>query len=342
MRKEVFILGAGASKAAGNLPLGSELVWKNFMDSFPRVPSYYHDLKHIILDLYPELEKQFSYIENDYKDNVIPSEGFLEKRYYIDVILQQTTNSKAISIIRKAIYEHLVQSNNAIQYESRYCNDRENLLFYKFCLYLKYLQKDGVDITIISFNFDSLLHEEKELNLYFDYLLSFDLTHPGRNYKRGDSIPLIKLNGSADWWFCNNCEYLYLPHWFLFHDSPYKESHNCDNGKWEPLIVLPHESRNLKILETLENKAEEALSQADKITVIGYSFPQYEDKRISNLMTNSINELATFLIVDKGQLNKSRIEQSLRRILPHTKTLAKFNLKGFETYINDKMQELVL
>ena len=134
----------------------------------------------------------------------------IEKKHYVDELLEilyQNNNKLGIELVRKLIFEHLVESSIGGQ----------NLLYKKFITeILKNNSKRK--ISIISFNFDFLLQEDFKNDVYFDYLLKFDWIDSNcqRIYKRTNPGKMIKLNGSLDWGICPSCNrlYLYLPYMF--------------------------------------------------------------------------------------------------------------------------------
>ncbi len=192
------------------------------------------------------------------------------------------------------------------------------------------------DVCIISFNFDYLLQEDFKENVYFDYLISFDTIDPNRKlqYKKENPLPLLKLNGSLDWSFCPNCGKLTLLFPHLFPNFYYQAK--CNNGcggSLRPFIVIPHEKYNEKI-EVLWRTAREFLSEAEKITIIGYSFPAYDDK-VKKLFCCYLNKNAEVYVVDKKEKQSTAIDGTklqINNIFTHNK-LIKFSFDGFANYV---------
>ena len=69
-----------------------------------------------------------------------------------------------------------------------------------------------------------------------------------------------------------------------------------DSGQKEPYIFLPHQQRN-KFMDPLWKKATEELKQAQKITIIGYSFPEYDQGQMLELFKD-VNLQAKWDVID--------------------------------------------
>ena len=106
-------------------------------------------------------------------------------------------------------------------------------------------------------------------------------------YRQNTPIPLIKLNGSLDWGICQSCErlHLYFPH---MHSDFYgrERCQYCKRGV-DPFVIIPHEEGEMDIRSELQAKAKKALAEAEKITIIGYSFPSY-DVDVINIFKESL------------------------------------------------------
>jgi hypothetical protein len=258
----------------------------------------------------------------------------LDKSHYVDEmleILQQKGDSEGIEFVRRLIFEHLAESSLGSQ----------NFLYKKF---IEAVLENSIphQITVISFNFDFLLHEDFEKNVYFDYLVKFDWIDPNRQkiYAQGNPIKLIKLNGSLDWGICPSCNrlYLYFPHMFRNYYNDKKCFIKCGNPI-QPFIIIPHEKYG-SIIKPLWSSAENELKHAETVTIIGYSFPDY-DKNVVELFSRTLNPYAKLEIVshsefkDNIQLKKDAILKRYRRLFPMLKSAIDINLNGFEGYIKD-------
>lgn len=221
---------------------------------------------------------------------------------------------------------------------------RQNTLYERF---IDRILKNSVPqhVTIISFNFDDLLHEEFKKNVYFDYVMKFDWIDPNRQkvYAQSNSIKLIKLNGSLDWGICPSCNRLYL----YFYNRP---RHSYDEEKCfencgetiQPFIIIPHE-RYRSISKPLWSTAENELKCAKTVTIIGYSFPDY-DKKVVDLFSRSLSPHIKLEIVDHCEpednknMKKATILKKYKQLFPVLKTEICINLNGFEGYIDNHIK----
>ena len=87
-------------------------------------------------------------------------------------------------------------------------------------------------------------------------------------------------------------------------------------------MFLPYEKKDFS-MDSLWSKASEVLGEADKIIVVGYSFPDY-DKDIEELFKKSVSQKALIEIVDVDESLKARIGE----IFPANEK--KFFLDGFK------------
>jgi len=311
--KEIFVFGAGASNASSNppltyAPLGKELVWNYYNDCSDLIPE-----KGGIPDLreedirFADYRKFIEMVGNDcpilkplveewekrgYR-GFDPS-GYLNKTLYVDELLKifyEKGNKDAIELTRKLISKHIVGV--------KYADSSSDELYNEF---IKKVLKDKLpeDITTFSFNFDLLLHEDYDCNISFDYHMPFDWVEPVRDqvYRKGKVFPLLKLNGSLDWGICQCCGQIHLYFHHMkedFYDKQECKRDGC-KGNVSPFIIIPHQQGNGK-LKGLWSKAQEALREAHKITVIGYSFPDY-DTVTRELFRDNMNRDIVLEVID--------------------------------------------
>lgn len=337
--KEVFVFGAGASNASARTPLGKDLVWAYYESC-----STWYEVKHgkptehdlrkkreefvnygkflqLTDGIYPELDAYNRWHKNMNEALMFNSPAEANKKYYIDEmakVLLEKDNKEGITLVRQLVLEHIT---GAVSYAS-------NALYKEFVRRLA--EKSPELISIISMNFDTLLHEDFVKDVYFDYLVNFDVIER-KLYKRQDSFSLIKLNGSLDWAICPKCGKIKLLSQYI--DGHLYRYLHCDMSKnckenLIPFIFLPHEDKD-ELINTLRNKAREKLKQANKITIIGYSFPYY-DKDIINLFRESTNDEVLLEIIDKDK----QINEWLKSIFSNKKNL-QISLYGFEGYIKE-------
>lgn len=338
--KEVFVFGAGASAASAGTPLGSELVWnyhratallKTEVNGVPDLSKENEQFKSIPLFLetmirrFPMLKPLKELWEKRGMSFFGPS---LDKNYYIDELLRillKENNVEGTGLIRQLIFEHITGASLG------------NLLYKDF---IAKLLRDR-STSIISFNFDYLLFEDFRNEVYFDYLISFDHIDENRAriYKAKNPIPLIKLNGSLDWGICQSCSRLFL---FYKPKRSFFDQRRCDGsckGRVEPFIIMPHEKYGDRI-EVLWSEATTELKRAQKVTIIGYSFPKYDEKVVT-LFAESLNENVELEIVDyceregEWDITRERIETKYSLMFPKLKKKIRIRLDGFGGYMKD-------
>ncbi len=173
--KQIYVFGAGASNASGRAPLGKDLVWSYFEDC-----STWYEIGHngkpasrdleekrkefiafgeflkSVADIFPNIS-EYDKWQRCMNDALmyIPR---IEKKYYIDEIMEvlyKRGDTKNIKLIKKLTVEHITKTTYTGQ----------NLLYKKFVESLE--GKGSEEVTIISFNFDCLLHEDFRRNKSF-------------------------------------------------------------------------------------------------------------------------------------------------------------------------------
>lgn len=343
--KELFVLGAGASYASAQTPLGKDLVWDYPQDCSLLVPivggkpdytqdGIDNDLEHFFSfcgRIFPELAGELTRFRRSRQENIVYNPPYnMEKKYYLDEILriaQERSDDKAKRLIKKLIFKHIVGSSY----------DHSNTLYQSFIKTFGGKSRDK--ISILSFNFDSLFHEDFNTDVYFDYLIEFDKISQRESYNRKNGIPLIKLSGSFDWGFCPLCKKLTLFFHHMhpeFYDERYCQIGEC-KGELEPLIIAPHEEIRM---ELLWEAAVEAINQADKIIVIGYSFPPY-DKRVIDAFRSNMKPNVEMEVIEYGNQRQrynrdnemEQVNNKFGKLFPSFSGKLKVSLEGFEHYV---------
>lgn len=193
--------------------------------------------------------------------------------------------------------------------------------------------------SIISLNFDCMLREDFDNQVYFDYLVNFEWIDPNRAefYRRSNPIPLIKLNGSLDWGICEACGCLHLYYPFMhgkFYNNKACTKQRC-GGKVTPFIVIPYEKERI---DSLWNAAKNHLKEAGQVTVIGYSFPGY-DKDVIELFRDALDINVRLEVVDvyRNDRNKYGTEYFKKRykeLFPDIRRSIEVTLDGFSGYLD--------
>ena len=308
MKKEIYIFGAGASKAAVGTPLGNDLGWSYYgrcstlyrMENGRVAPDDLVEKREefktfvkfleIAGKIYPELSVEKDKFIKDQESGLIYYPLFADdKKYFADEMLAiaiKNNDKDAIYIIKKVIYEHLVESS---RYHS---NDTLYDDFLKLSI--------GRNILIISFNFDTLIKEHYDNNVSIDYRIEFDGYNGNRGYKKfANCFDVLKLHGSCDWAWCSNCERIdLLGHWVSATSYENSKCLKC-NSNLSPLMVVPHEQHMSygHKYDHIWDIARQTLSKAEVINFIGYSLPDY-DINVINLFKEAINPNAFINIYD--------------------------------------------
>jgi len=344
--KHIFVLGAGASAASANTPLGKDLIWNYHLDSGLLVPydNKGPDLREenenfanlrMYLELVASIFHEFKSLPEQWDNRgmkVFHLCGRLEKRHYFDEVLdllQKLGNREAAKLVRQLIFEHITQASF----------DSQNILYKRF---VKEILKNKAPQTasVISLNFDCMLQDKEFVNkVYFDYLIGFDWIDQNRAqfYRYSNPLPLIKLHGSIDWGICENCGRLHLYDLFM-HRMSYKGK-ACANKKCGGIVtpfITPHETGEK--INHLWNVARDHLKEADKVTVIGYSFPKY-DEAVINLFRDSLDTNVRLEVIDKCQSSQKKeqaecIRKKYRDLFPDVKQSIEVTLDGFSSYLD--------
>jgi len=348
----VFVLGAGASAShrSANTPLGKDLVW-----------DYHRDCAHLLRDiggkpdqtqenvdfskfskfilLAASLYAELAWLPGEWQNRgwkVLDMHGRLLKKHFVDEmldLLRKEDNEEGARLVKHLIFEHIAEASfNA-----------PNTLYKRFAKEIVKPKPPG-SISIISLNFDCMLHEDLDTDLYYDYLIDFDWIDHSRaeSYRHSNPIALIKLNGSLEWGMCEGCGRLHL--YYPFMHRTFYEGKVCANRKCAgivtPFIRVPHD-RHGPNMNALRDVAKDHLRAADRVTVVGYSFPGY-DKHIIELFQDSLDTNARIEVVDKCRndqkekqtdyLNKKYTELFKRS--PEIETL-----DGFGDYLDNQAKQ---
>jgi len=341
--RHVFVLGAGASKESANTPLGKDLVWNYHRDCADLLPDIngtpdqseenviffnFSEFIRLAASIYPE---ELAWLPKEWENRgwaIFDLHEKLLKKHYVDEMLkylQEQKNKTGTELIKQLIFEHIAQASF----------NRPNTLYKRFVKEILKSEEPQI-VSIISLNFDCML-QDKEFNneVYFDYLIDFDWIDHNRAqfYRCSNPIPLIKLNGSLDWGICENCGRLHL--YYPFMHRTFYEGKACANQQCgeivTPFIVIPHDREKIN---SLWNVAKDHLKEADKVTVIGYSFPEY-DEDVIKLFQDSLDTNVRLEVVDiRGKYGTEYFKEKYRKLFPDIKQSIEVTLDGFSGYID--------
>ena len=342
---KVYVIGAGASAAAAGLPLGKELVWdyhgtslfktigragpdmSGDTEAFARFEEFISMAEDFLPELAGELRK--------WQDRGIWRYAFRreEKKYYVDEILQLAgvaSNAEAIDLIRLLIFEHIAQATLRTQNPQALYTD-----------FLQALRRNEAPskVTLISFNFDCLLAEDLQHGTSVDYRMDFDFAEHRPGYCASDRFILLKPNGSIDWGVCRSCERLHLLSLTL-RRGDYPRGLCCAecDGPLYPYMVVPHEAYRGRIT-ALWDLASETLVNASELVIVGYSFPDY-DQRVRTLLRSSISQECRVTVIDyrddpSADTEKQLILNRLHAVFPYLEKAPTVSLNGFREHVHD-------
>lgn len=284
MKKDIIILGAGASKAEG-APKQSELI-KYF---YARYKSRAFPLeKQKLYDDTIRFFKNFYGIQFNEPLNNIEFPTFEEVLGLLDLAISRKeyfgVHIKTIQSLM-AMRKNLVFLIAEVLKDSlwRHNQHHQNLI--------RRLKIEGLlDTTsFISLNYDIIIDNQiLQLNLYdekihyeIDYGVEFlkDYEAMSRDKTMKKSISLYKLHGSLNWLYCHSCISLKLTEKRKGASMIYGHNIMCVNdncrANYQPIIIPPTFFKVISnyYLRQIWHKAELALRNADRIFICGYSFP---------------------------------------------------------------------
>ncbi len=328
----VFILGAGASKAAADAPLGTDLIWGP--GAFAVEKSRHRRFVQLCLEIWPELHPLCEQLDwpalfTPY-GTVSAIARKTHKKYCVDELLEfllKNRRADDVEFVREAIYRHIA---GAIQPQTE-------APMYQF--FIRHLHELGTraSVSLISFNYDHLLHEDFKLPFYFDYGIEFDHVSSGRDYRPDKGVLLLKPNGSFDWLDCPKCGKLSLVFHQCWANGYLQQCPLCQYRRAQRCITLPHEDNACRYSH-LWDRVAVVLRQADVVTVIGYSFPDY-DVRMRATFRENVKPSATIAVVDwaetgsRRDLAAQKKEWYRRHLLGRDNARVCVRLYGFEGYL---------
>lgn len=285
--KTVYILGAGCS-VEDDVPL---------VDNFFQIA-----FQKINGNLTRSQDKKFRAVRS-FREEVLPGSNIEQLLGYIDLKLILHDNDSVIRrkflilrrqllyLIFKTIGENIIQGRS-----ENYKNFLRNHLNYNLIN----------DVTVISFNWELLLDNIifeplfRLENLCVDYGTDFEMIKEDGlliSAYRGSSYKLLKLHGSMNWMCCWKCH----KRFFAFADKiiiPFfeKRTFKCPNcgGHLYPLIVPPTFQKfkrrfEFNFLRDIWLEANKALTEARKIIIVGYSFPE-DDVHFKHFLQGAVAE----------------------------------------------------
>lgn len=332
MGTKVYILGAGASKPAGT-PLLNEFIGEGFFhlmhgSAFP--------------DSLTNYLRFTDYLKKEYGFDLWSPDPF---RRYPEIVFKGTNIEEIISSIDGKISEgdtDLIEvRREAVRFVYCTLENAVTSISNRNC-YPDFVGKKIADSTdehiILTFNYEMILEVALIRNLDLDcisYEIDVDenkiINFPGyRPYK--NKIKILKLHGSLNWAFCQNCSKMHL-FWFNRYDLIFEEKCVDCEGNLEPILIAPTRDKKLPIyLEKLWGIAKEKITVADEISIIGCALNDY-DKDALALIIDSIEankKIPKLLIADP---KAEEIEKKITSRIPRNHFNCINLFEGFREYL---------
>ena len=323
--KEVFFLGAGAS-VSGGAP-----TFADFRNKAKDVRSKIleeRELDNTKISLFQNVLNQWDENFSDY--GIEDYYSAVEMNEHLDYDNKYVTTEEIARFIA-LIIENSINTSNTPPY--------------------KLLADYGVTKAIITTNWDILLeYSIQEFRFNYGEMIQPYQSIPQPQSAGSFVIPILKLHGSLNWSFCEECKQIY------YFDRKICEQLLSNNGvkckkhpdvRLTPFIIPPTLSKLENApLRSIWSKASEYLRLCEKVYFIGYSFPETDVQMkifVSNALRKNKN-LKEVTIVSNPMYGKSRVdfEERYSPILLKTKNDPKiiFNYDGNERVFAEKLSEV--
>ncbi|MBU2574758.1 MAG: hypothetical protein KKH28_11845 [Elusimicrobia bacterium] len=305
--KKVIVLGTGASEPAG-VPLISEFLQAGMQEAFAGKweelkPLNEYWRKKYSLDLYPPPT-----IEDGIPYHSAPNSSSLKTD--IEKVLEDTEALAEQGELDRSVPEGIKQ------FIFRVISSRANIGKRDAIVYDKLVQRDIVpykgQLTIISFNYDTILEKfllvPNDLASQFSYRLPHPFIEGFNSYEQDytGTFDYLKLHGSLNWLRCPRCGKFFVRWAGTYLNASIRG--NCCGELREMVLIPPQKGKAVYMgaLRPIWELAENSLSQADEVIVIGYSF-RPSDVEACNLFAKSLcsdmRKNFSLTIVDKNTQN---------------------------------------
>jgi hypothetical protein len=199
----------------------------------------------------------------------------------------------------------------------------------------------------ITFNYDLFLDGAVTVNNYGlvgDYNLPFSSTQNFSSYDRiinsqreDKDVDILKLHGSMNWTRCLNCGNIYLKYHNRYRFIFNEKCPSCNNFL-SPILVPPTFRKNIESygIINLWDKADDLISKADQLIIIGYSFPDadLEAKWLFKKALVKGNKRPSLTIVDPS----NEIQNKIKGFFSNTISDVDHH-DSFNTYIDSKINK---
>lgn len=308
MSKNVFIFGAGASRAEF-APVTSELMPKAFA-TFKGDKRISH-LKNFIKDVYSTDFRDFDSVPS-FEDVL----GLLDTALQRQECFSKKWNRAEIPKLR----EHLMYAVCKILHEQLRTRGTIHRAFMENLVNHRSFASDKY--YFLSLNYDLLLDnaiadQRTNRDLDLDYGIDFrnsdvDWFRPRKEH----SILLLKLHGSLNWIWCPTCNSVKVGRGKKIVLEIWTEFTECENDctLQEPLIILPawFKSYDNPHISAIWLRAEKTLREAERVFFVGCSLRE-SDSRVRYLLKKSLfrpdGPNVTVVVVDKRRDRKDKAEE---------------------------------
>jgi len=171
--------------------------------------------------------------------------------------------------------------------------------------------KKNNNVDILTTNYDSCLDQSlDESSIKYNYVFN--------TADRTDTLSLVKMHGSINWFYCDTCQSVYLPSIAsvaeaIKKDIPYAVTGMCRqcNAPVEQFIIPPvaHKYLTHPPIVQVWDRGRKTLEEAKLFVIIGYSFADADDY-IAKMLVKSVGQSPDKNIVvidiDEKAINRCR------------------------------------
>ena len=290
----VYVFGAGASVHL-EAPVTKEFLYRGFSllrNSQYEVSKEAFRLTALLIDkLYgSQLEK---YVKDPYSGYLrVPAVNIEELLSFVDFGCRGGEKWLPFKEFQRALYEFifttLEQSTIWKRADSVQINKNGTLKHRRNCydeLIDHVISIDEIN-CMISFNYDLFLDKAAVINnhdIVGNYHIQFRDIENFPSYEdrltqgwKEKDIHLLKLHGSLNWGYCPHCKEVFLTYYQEYRNIFKKRCPEC-GCKLEPILVPPTYFKDFpEPLANVWKIAEDYLQRADRLIIIGYSFPDID------------------------------------------------------------------
>lgn len=322
--KTVFILGAGASKPAG-LPIMSDFLERaRHIQRNNRGSSEIESFNHVFQAIDGKARSLHSKILLEKRENIETWFGLIDMGLMIGKFGKQTREE-----IERLREDFITMISKTIELSGKFSPNALPSPYGEFAQVLLDKTFSGLEFSFITFNYDVLLEFSLAgAGIKYNYCLN-------NSDNQQKSFAFIKLHGSINWGICPECHEIIPIAPQITSKNTGKDQYrilqsgsilNTKNHCGKPLNPIPFlvpptwNKANInqnKILNLWE-KAAIALSQAEKIIVIGYSMPETDIffKYLIALGLDSDSHIHRFYLIDPDPEVGQRFQKLMGPALP--------------------------